>query len=73
MPFYFCPRSVMLYLIHQANYPELEYRGGQQSIVNLQADLKAAVDWASCKEAKQAEFLMEGHFPWAFIEFCWCL
>ncbi len=100
-----------LYLIHQANHPELEYRGGQQSIVHLQADLKAAVDWAnshqrrwtftlsnagscyfedrndlsclnevdwsavkarhwaSCKEAKQAEFLVEGHFPWELIEF----
>ena len=29
VPFYFCPRSIMLYLIHQANHPELRYRGGQ--------------------------------------------
>lgn len=27
VPFYFCPRSVMLYLIHMGNHPELEYRG----------------------------------------------
>lgn len=23
VPFYFCPRSIMLYLIHRANHPEL--------------------------------------------------
>lgn len=28
VPFYFCPRSVMLYVIHMANHPELNYRGG---------------------------------------------
>ena len=28
VPFYFCPRSVMLYLIDKANHPELDYRGG---------------------------------------------
>jgi len=39
VPFYFCPRSIMLYLIHQANHPELVYRGGQDHIVHLEADL----------------------------------
>lgn len=34
VPFYFCPRSIMLYLIHQANHPELSYRGGQAPIVH---------------------------------------
>src|SRR3990170_3248836 len=29
VPFYFCPRSIMLYLIYQANHIELDYRGGQ--------------------------------------------
>ena len=29
VPFYFCPRSIMLYLLHKANDPELIYRGGQ--------------------------------------------
>ena len=47
VPFYFCPRSVMLYLIHQANYPDLTYRGGQSPIVHLEADLHAVVDWAN--------------------------
>lgn len=110
VPFYFCPRSIMLYLIHQANHPELAYRGGQGPILHLQADLHASVTWAqqqqrkwtftlsnagsyffedrcelaqlneldwhaiqatqwqSCKEGKQAEFLMEGSFPWHLVE-----
>ncbi len=32
-PFYFCPRSIMLFLIHRANHPDLDYRGGQEPIV----------------------------------------
>lgn len=47
VPFYFCPRSVMLYLIHQANHAELTYRGGQTPIVHFEADLHAVVKWAS--------------------------
>jgi hypothetical protein len=35
VPFYFCPRSVMLYVIHRANHPDLSYRGGQEPIVHL--------------------------------------
>lgn len=46
VPFYFCPRSVMLYLICMANHPELAYRGGQDPIVHLEADLREAVYWA---------------------------
>jgi hypothetical protein len=46
VPFYFCPRSVMLYLIHQANHPDLTYRGGQGPILHLEADLHAVVAWA---------------------------
>lgn len=46
VPFYFCPRSVMLYLIYQANHAELTYRGGQGPILHLEADLNAAVEWA---------------------------
>lgn len=115
VPFYFCPRSVMLYLIHQANHAELSYRGGQRPIVHLEADLHDAVAWAEAngrqwaftlsnaassyfedrcdlgqlgeinwdavnarqwagnnvprtiKEGKQAEFLIEGSFPWALV------
>ena len=46
VPFYFCSRSVMLFLIYQANHPELNDRGGQEPILHLEADLHAAVDWA---------------------------
>ncbi len=55
VPFYFCPRSVMLYILHRGNHPELSYRDGQLPIVHLEADLKAVVDWAE----------KNGH-PWAF-------
>jgi hypothetical protein len=46
VPFYFCPRSIMLYLIHRANHPELTYRGGQAPILHLEADLRQTVAWA---------------------------
>lgn len=46
VPFYFCPRSIMLYVIHCANHPELSYRGGQEPIVHLEADLPSVVTWA---------------------------
>jgi hypothetical protein len=110
VPFYFCPRSIMLYLIYQANHSELTYRGGQGPIVHLEADLRTSVAWAeqnqqrwaftlsnagsrffedrcdltqlheidwaaiqatnwqTCKEGKQAEFLMEYNFPWHLVE-----
>lgn len=110
VPFYFCPRSVMLYLFSQNNHPDLTYRGGQGPIVHLEADLYAAIawanaqqkrwaftssnagayyfedycatddldvvdweavearDWRACKEGKQAEFLLEQHFPWELVE-----
>lgn len=46
VPFYFCPRSVMLYVIHKANHPDLGYRGGQEPIVHLEADFHATIAWA---------------------------
>lgn len=111
VPFYFCPRSVMLFLIHCRN-AELAYQGGQGPIVHLVADLNAVVAWAQAnaqrwafslsnagsyyfedrcnlahlneinwaavqthqwsgsptKEQKQAEFLIEQHFPWHLVE-----
>ena len=109
VPFYFCPRSVMLYVINQANNCELAYRGGQEPIVHLEADLLDSVAWAndnrrrwaftlsnagsfyfddysdlaqfhkidwaavqargwtSCKDRKQAEFLVEHSFPWKLV------
>lgn len=46
VPFYFCPRSIMLYLIYRANHEELTYCGGQGPIVHLEADLADTVAWA---------------------------
>jgi hypothetical protein len=46
VPFYWCPRSVMLYLLHRGNHQNLPYRGGQEPIVHLVADLDRVVSWA---------------------------
>jgi ssDNA thymidine ADP-ribosyltransferase, DarT len=46
VPFYFCSRSVMLYLLHMSNHPDLGWREGQEPIVHLEADLREAVAWA---------------------------
>ena len=54
VPFYFCPRSVMLYLIYQGNHPEMAYRGGQGPVVHFEADLSAVVAWASAQAVRWA-------------------
>ncbi len=54
VPFYFCPRSVMLYILHKANNPELIYQGGQQPIVHLEADLYTTINWANVKGVRWA-------------------
>lgn len=53
VPFYFCPRSVMLYLIHCRN-SELTFQGGQRPIVHLVSDLNAVVAWAQANEQRWA-------------------
>ena len=110
VPFYFCSRSIMLYIIAQQSHDDIAYRDGQQPIIHLQADLNTVIDWAQqhhkrwaftdsnagslyfndycvvsdlnkvdwkavnayywpqCKEAKQAEFLLEEQFPWSLVE-----
>lgn len=110
VPFYFCPRSIMLYIISQQSHEDISYHGGQAPIIHLQADLNAVISWAQqntkrwaftdsnagsyyfndyctvsdlnkidwdavnahswahCKEAKQAEFLLEEQFPWTLVE-----
>ena len=55
VPFYFCPRSVMLYVIYQGTHSELTYREGQSSIIHLQADMYKTIEWAN-----------EHNFRWAF-------
>ncbi|HXF07500.1 MAG TPA: DUF4433 domain-containing protein [Candidatus Acidoferrales bacterium] len=54
VPFYFCPRSVMLYLIYQGNHAELVYRGGQGPILHFEADLQATVAWAHEQDRRWA-------------------
>ena len=54
VPFYFCPRSIMLYLIHQGNHPDLAYRGGQGPIVHLESDLRPTVAWAEAQGLRWA-------------------
>jgi hypothetical protein len=109
VPFYFGPRSVMLFLMYRGNHPEVTYTGGQGPIVHLEADLTEVVAWADTigkrwaftlsnagayyaefrtnledldqidwnavtarnwqglREAKQAEFLVHGDFPWELV------
>ncbi|MCB9139569.1 MAG: DUF4433 domain-containing protein [Caldilineaceae bacterium] len=55
VPFYFCPRSIMLYLLYRGNHSELAYRGGQTPIIHLEADLYQSVAWAK-----------ENKMRWAF-------
>ena len=54
VPFNLCPRSVMLYVVAQANHPELAYRGGQALIVHLEADLRRTVTWAEKHQQRWA-------------------
>ena len=54
VPFYFCARSVMLYLLHKGNHPDLDYRGGQESIVHLEADLDETISWAASENRRWA-------------------
>ncbi|MBK6734333.1 MAG: DUF4433 domain-containing protein [bacterium] len=49
VPFNFCPRSVMLYVIHRGNDADLSYRGGQWPILHLRADATRVIDWAEAE------------------------
>lgn len=54
VPFYFCPRSIMLFLIYRGNHPDITYQAGQSSIVHLEADLYDTVKWADTNECRWA-------------------
>lgn len=54
VPFYFCSRLIMLYVIYCANHAELAYKGGQQPIVHLEADLNKVVAWAAANGQRWA-------------------
>lgn len=52
VPFYFCPRSIMLYLIHRGNHPDMSYYGGQEPVIHLEADLATTVQWANLNQKR---------------------
>lgn len=54
VPFYLCPRSVMLYVIYRQNHPNLAYRDGQGPVVHLVSDLREAAEWADDARQKWA-------------------
>lgn len=47
VPFYLCPRSIMLFILHKGNHPDLNYTEGQAPIIHLECDLHAVVQWAN--------------------------
>lgn len=54
VPFYFCPRSIMLYIFHMDNHPDLTYHGGQRPILHLQADITNTIHWADKNNVRWA-------------------
>jgi len=54
VPFYFCPRSVMLYLLYRGNDPDLSYQEGQGPIIHLELDLHEVVKWAEAEKLRWA-------------------
>lgn len=54
VPFYFCPRSIMLYILYKGNHPEIAYTGGQEPILHLQADVARVVRWAKEQRVRWA-------------------
>lgn len=54
VPFYLCSRSYMLYVIYMANHPSLEYRGGQEPIIHLEADMRRVVAHADAEPRRWA-------------------
>lgn len=54
VPFYFCPRSIMLYVIHRGNSPDLQYRDGQAPIIHFRADLSEVISWAQRERRRWA-------------------
>lgn len=69
VPFYFCPRSVMLYLIYQGNHPELGYLGGQGSIIHFEADLHSVVTWAN-QQGRRWAFALSNAGSYFFEDRC---
>jgi ssDNA thymidine ADP-ribosyltransferase, DarT len=54
VPFYLCPRSVMLYVISKRNHPNVAYKEGQGPVVHLVADMQEVVDFAASNDCRWA-------------------
>lgn len=54
VPFYFCSRSVMLFILHIGNHPEIDYTGGQEPILHLMADFEKTICWANQNNLRYA-------------------
>lgn len=54
VPFYLCPRSVMLYVISRRNHPNVAYKDGQGPVVHLMADMREVVEWAAAQGRRWA-------------------
>ncbi|MFO7760210.1 MAG: DUF4433 domain-containing protein [Dissulfuribacterales bacterium] len=54
VPFYFCPHSIMLFIIHKGNHVDMEYHGGQSPILHLQADMELVIHWAEHQDVNWA-------------------
>ncbi len=68
VPLYFCPRSIMLYVIFKGNHSELAYRGGQKSIIHLETDVFDVVRWAETHGCRWAFSLSNAGA--SYTEFC---
>jgi hypothetical protein len=69
VPFYFCPRSIMLFMLHKGNSPDLNYSGGQEPIVHLVADFHKAIEYASKQKLRWA-FTKSNAASSYFLDFC---
>ncbi len=65
VPFYFCPRSVMLFVIDR-RHTDLKYRGGQHEIVHLVSTVEAAIEAA----ADRPWAYSDGNAGAFYTEFC---
>lgn len=54
VPFYFCHRSVMLYILSRGNHNEVAYKGGQDPIVHLEADFHSVCAAADAQKVRWA-------------------
>ena len=54
VPFYFCPRSIMLYILYRKNHPDITYNQGQDEIIHIVADLEKVICYCDQKKISWA-------------------